>query len=91
MGQRWIFKKVLQPVALSKLKLVSIEAQGHFLTFFFPGFVCFCAYTRPRYQVSVYSTIGPLVSICIDKRHFEKIIGMGHIVSEMIILKYINK
>ena len=51
----------------------------------------FCAYTRPRYQVSVYSTIGPLVSICIDKRHFEKIIGMGHIVSEMNILKYIDK
>ena len=22
----------------------------------------FCAYTRPRYQVSVYRTIGPLVS-----------------------------
>ena len=27
----------------------------------------------------------------IDKRHLEKIIGMGHIVSEMIISKYINK
>ena len=23
----------------------------------------FCAYTRPRYQVSVYRTIGPLVFI----------------------------
>ena len=23
----------------------------------------FCAYTRPRYQVSVYMTIGPLVRI----------------------------
>ena len=23
----------------------------------------FCAYTRPRYQVSVYRTIGPLVCI----------------------------
>ena len=23
----------------------------------------FCAYTRPRYQVSVYRTIGPLVNI----------------------------
>ena len=23
----------------------------------------FCAYTRPRYQVSVYRTIGPLVEI----------------------------
>ena len=49
-----------------------------------------CLY-EPRYQVRVYSTIGPQVSICIDKRHFEKIIGMGHIVSEMIILEYINK
>ena len=49
-----------------------------------------CLY-EPRYQVSVYSTIGPLVSICIYKRHFEKIIRMGHIVSEMNILKYINK
>ena len=23
-----------------------------------------CAYTRPRYQVSCYRTIGPLVSFC---------------------------
>ena len=23
----------------------------------------FCAFTRPRYQVSVYRTIGPLVSV----------------------------
>ena len=27
----------------------------------------FCAYTRPRYQVSVYRTIGPLVQACINK------------------------
>ena len=38
---------------------MSIEGQGHFLTIYFPGFVC----TRPRYQVSVYRTIGPLVYI----------------------------
>ena len=38
---------------------MSIEGQGHFLTIYFPGFVC----TRPRYQVSVYRTIGPLVFI----------------------------
>ena len=25
----------------------------------------FCAYTRPRYQVSVYRTISPLVSPCL--------------------------
>ena len=24
----------------------------------------FCAYTRRKYQMSVYRTIGPLVSIC---------------------------
>ena len=24
-------------------------------------FTCFCTYSRPRYQVSVYRTIGPLV------------------------------
>ena len=54
-------------------------------------FLCLYKCTRPRYQVSFYSTIGPLVSICIGKRHFEKIIGMEHIVSEIIILKYINK
>ena len=37
-----------------------IEGQGHFFTIFFPGFVFLC-FTRPRYQVSVYRTIGPLV------------------------------
>ena len=26
----------------------------------------FCVYTRPRYQVSVYKTIGPLVSVLTD-------------------------
>ena len=40
---------------------VSIEGQGHFFTIYFPGFVILC-FTRPRYQVSVYRTIGPLVS-----------------------------
>ena len=38
---------------------MSIKGQGHFLTIYFPGFVC----TRPRYQVSVYRTIGPLVDM----------------------------
>ena len=37
---------------------MSIEGQGHFFTIYFPGFVCF---VLPRYQVSVYRTIGPLV------------------------------
>ena len=40
---------------------MSIEGQSHFLTLVFTGFVCFFASTRPRYQVSVYMTIGPLV------------------------------
>ena len=39
---------------------MSIEGQGHFFTIYFPDFVCFVS-TRPRYQVSVYRTIGPLV------------------------------
>ena len=42
---------------------MNIEDQSHFLTLFFPGFFMFYAYTtrRPRYQVSVYGTIDPLV------------------------------
>ena len=44
---------------LIEIMKVSIEGQGHFFTIYFPGFVsCFA---RPRYQVSVYRTIGPLV------------------------------
>ena len=39
---------------------MNIEGQGHFFTINFPGFVYLC-FTRPRYQVSVYRTIGPLV------------------------------
>ena len=37
------------------------EGQGHFFSIYFPGFVIIC-FTRSRYQVSVYRTIGPLVS-----------------------------
>ena len=39
----------------------TIAGQGHFFTIQFPGFYGLC-FTRPRYQVSVYRTIGPLVS-----------------------------
>ena len=39
---------------------MSIEGQGHFLTLFFQVLYVLC-FTRPRYQVSVYRTIGPLV------------------------------
>ena len=37
-----------------------IEGQGRFFAIFFPGLYVLC-FTRPRYQVSVYRTIGPLV------------------------------
>ena len=38
-----------------------IEDKGHFFTYvYFPAFICLVL-TRPRYQVSVYRTIGPLV------------------------------
>ena len=40
---------------------VSIEGQGHFLALFFYRFCMLCVFTRPRYRVSVYRTIGPLV------------------------------
>ena len=39
---------------------MSIEGQGHFFTIFFPGLYVLC-FTRPRYQVSIYRTIGTLV------------------------------
>ena len=39
---------------------MSIEGQGHFFTIYFQ--VLYALYfTRPRYQVRVYRTIGPLV------------------------------
>ena len=42
---------------------MSIEGQGHFFTIYFPGSVlCF---TRPRYKVSGYRTIGTLVPVAI--------------------------
>ena len=41
---------------------MSIEGQGHFFTIYFPDFVCFFCFNRPRYQVSVYRTIGSLVN-----------------------------
>ena len=39
---------------------VSIEGQGHFFTIYFQVVFVLC-FTRPRYQMSVYRTIGPLV------------------------------
>ena len=52
-------------IEIMKVPYVSIEGQGHFLTIYFPGFVC----TRPRYQVSVYRTIGPLVYLVNKAQH----------------------
>ena len=40
-----------------------------FLDLVFTRVCIFCAYTRPRYQVSIYRTIGPLVYFfryCLD-------------------------
>ena len=48
------------------MKVVSIEGQGHFFTIYFPGLYVMC-FTRPRYQVSNYRTIGPLVSYLCSK------------------------
>ena len=39
---------------------MSIEGQGHFLPYIFQVLYVLC-FTGPRYQVSVYRTIGPLV------------------------------
>ena len=43
---------------------MSIEGKGHFFTIYFPGLYVLC-FTRPRYQVSVYRTIGPLVLLVV--------------------------
>ena len=41
---------------------MSSEGQGHFLPYIFQVLYVLC-FSRPRYQVSVYRTIGPLVSV----------------------------
>ena len=41
---------------------MGIEGQGHFFTVYFPGFYVLC-FTKLRYQVSVYRTIGSLVTL----------------------------
>ena len=42
---------------------MSIEGQGHFFTIYFQVLYVLC-FSRPRYQVSVYRTFGPLVLNC---------------------------
>ena len=46
---------------------MSIEGQGHFFTYIFQVLYVLC-FTRPRYQVSVYRTTGPLVMFMIKKK-----------------------
>ena len=43
---------------------VSIEGLGYHFTIFFQVLYVLC-FTRPRYQMSVYRTIGPLFGICL--------------------------
>ena len=43
---------------------MSIEGQGHFLPYIFQVSYVLC-FSRPRYQVSVYRTIGPLVFVTV--------------------------
>ena len=43
------------------MKVCGNEGQGHFFTIYFSRFLYVLCFTRPRYQVSVYRTIGPLV------------------------------
>ena len=50
---------------------MSNQGQGFLSHFNHVLYVLFCAYTRPRYQVSVYRTIGPPVAT------------LGHICTEM--------
>ena len=40
---------------------MSIEGQGHFFTIYFSQVLYVLCFTRSRYQVSAYRTIGPLV------------------------------
>ena len=49
-----------QLIEILKPRYVSIEGQGHFFTIYFQVLYVLC-FTRPRYQVSVYRAIGPLV------------------------------
>ena len=53
------------------LSIEGHEGQHHFITIYFPGFVCLCI-SRPRYQVSVYRTIGPLVTQCLENKLTER-------------------
>ena len=53
---------------LIEIMKICIEGQGNFLPYIFQVLYVLC-FTRPRYQVSVYRTIGPLVSSPEPKAH----------------------
>ena len=44
------------------IRYVSIEGQGHFFTIYCKVLYVLC-FSRPRYQLSVHRTIGPLVNL----------------------------
>ena len=51
---------------------MSTEGQGNLLPYIFQVLYVLC-FTRPRYQVSVYRTIGPLVFVKATKLGSEKL------------------
>ena len=53
------------------IRYVSIKGQGHFFTIYFQVLYVLC-FTWPRYQVSVYRTIGPLVNGYVFKGYTKK-------------------
>ena len=52
------------------MKICEYRRSRSFFTIYFPDFVCF-GFTRPRYQVSVYRTIGPLA-----KFHYSRFVSI---------------
>ena len=46
---------------IESMKVCEFQGQCHFFTIYFFQVLCVLCFTRPRYQVSVYRTIGPLV------------------------------
>ena len=60
---------------------MSIEGQGHFLPYIFQVLYVLC-FTRPRYQVSVYRTIGPLVISMYLKVYIQNLVKNGQVASE---------
>ena len=47
---------------IQQMKVNEYLRSRSFLDLVFSRFCMFCANTRPRYQVSIYRTIGPLIS-----------------------------